>query len=78
MKILVKVTANSRRPGIHHLADGSLWVKVSVPPVKGLANEVVRRYLASHFGLPLKSVIIKVGQQSKYKIVELEGYEQPQ
>ncbi|GJL52894.1 MAG: hypothetical protein NPIRA02_00260 [Nitrospirales bacterium] len=47
--------------------------RVMAPPVDGEANEALCRYLAKHFGVAKRSVVIVRGSNSRHKRVLLKG-----
>lgn len=70
MKIEVKVIPNSSKESVEKQEDGSYRVHVKEKPVKGKANEAVKRLLANHFNL--NSSFIEMSQTtSRKKIVEI-------
>lgn len=71
MKISVKVKPNARENSVKQMDDGSLEVRVSVPPEKGKANERVIKLLAKHYKVPPSKVSIIKGETSKEKVVEI-------
>ena len=72
MRIPVKVTPRSKRPGVETAADGTLVVKVSQPAEDGRANAAVVEALAAHFGVPKRAVTIVHGLASRRKLVEIQ------
>ena len=72
MKVLVKVTPNSRVEGIT-LDDTRLLVKVKEPPREGKANRAVVRLLAEYYKVSPSSVRIISGFGSRNKVIEIEG-----
>jgi uncharacterized protein (TIGR00251 family) len=53
--------------------DGALKVRVAAPPVEGLANAELARFLAKALGVPARSVEIVGGRTSKTKVVRAAG-----
>ncbi len=78
MLLRVKVTANSRRPGIVGLAGSVLHVKVAAPPVDGLANAEVCAAVAELLKLPSSQVEIKTGHSAKLKTLLVSGVDEQQ
>ncbi len=50
------------------MADGSLKVCVTAPPVDGKANAAIATLLAKHFGVSPACVSLKSGATSKRKV----------
>jgi len=71
MRLRVRVSPNSRRPGIEELPDGTLKVRVSAPPQEGKANQAVIETLARHFRVPKSSIRVLRGAAGRDKLVEI-------
>ncbi len=71
-KISIKVKPNSKKEGIIPNDDGSLTVRVNVPPVEGKANERVVELLAEHFDKPKSKITLVSGHKSKIKIFQID------
>jgi uncharacterized protein YggU (UPF0235/DUF167 family) len=52
--------------------DGTLVVRVAVPPVEGKANERVVEVLSEYLKKPKRSISIVSGFKGKTKIIEVE------
>jgi len=72
MLISVKVIPRSRKNSIEW-EQGSLKVRLTAPPVDGLANEALVVLLAEHLALPKRSIAIVRGATSRQKTVEITG-----
>ena len=53
--------------------QGALRVRLTAPPVDGLANEALRRLLAKHLEIPLAAVRILSGERNRTKRMEVRG-----
>jgi hypothetical protein len=71
MRLAVKVTPGSKKPGIQRASDGALVVKVREPAADGRANDAVVEALAGHFGVPKSAITIVHGRASRRKLIEL-------
>ncbi len=78
MLLRVKVTANSRRPGIVGLMGKVLHVKVGAPPVDGRANAEVCAVVAKLLKLPSSQVEIKSGHSAKLKTLFIASVDEQQ
>lgn len=78
MVIKVKVTPNSKKPGVVGWVDNMVYIKVAAPPVDGKANKQVCKVLAELLMVPISSVNIKSGQTSKIKTVEISNIDEEQ
>lgn len=74
MIIKVKVLPrSSRNEVVGKMDDGTLKIKLTSPPVDGKANEALVEILSDHFDVPKSSVLIKRGETSKLKTIEILG-----
>jgi hypothetical protein len=73
--ILVDVLVQPRasRTEIAGVHGDRLKVRIAAPPVDGLANEELCRFLASALDLPRRQVTVEVGESSRRKTVRAEG-----
>lgn len=71
MRLHIKVSPNSHRPGIDKQADGSLWVRVNATAQDGKANQEVIEALAEHFHVPKSHIRIIHGEANRDKLVEV-------
>ena len=70
MLIKVKVIPHSRINQISR--QGNFFkVKITAPAEKGKANKTLIRLLAEYFGVSKSNVILKTGQKSREKTVEI-------
>ena len=53
--------------------NGALRVRIAAPPVDGAANRELTRLLAKTFGLPQNAIEIVAGNNSRNKIVRIDG-----
>ena len=56
--------------GLHGEA---LKIRLAAPPVDGKANEALLRFVADRLHLPKSAVLLKSGQTSRHKILEVSG-----
>ena len=74
MTLRVKVIPRSPKSEITgQMADGTLKIKIAVPPEKGKANDALCAFLARHYGVPRAAVTIVGGHAVARKLVRLEG-----
>ena len=62
---------SSKNEVIGQMADGTLKVKLTAPPVDGAANEALIELLAEYFDTSKQKIKIVRGMTSKNKIVEI-------
>lgn len=56
--------------GLH---GDALKIRLAAPPVDGKANEALVRFVADTLGLTKSAVILKSGQTSRRKVLEVTG-----
>jgi uncharacterized protein (TIGR00251 family) len=72
MKFKITVKPNSKTDEVLRAEDGSLTVRVSVPPVEGKANKRVIELLAEYLHKPKSTISISAGLRGKYKYIEID------
>ena len=72
VRFTVRVTPRSSRNAIEW-EQGILKVRLTAPPVDGVANNALIALLAKHLQLPRRSIRIVHGESSRQKIVEVTG-----
>ena len=70
-RITCRVQPRSSRSKIMGLFDGALKVALTAPPVDGKANAALIDFLADRFAVTRSAVVLKSGQASRRKIVEI-------
>jgi len=71
--IEVKVDPRSSRNEIVGVADRTVRIKLTAPPVGGAANEMLIELLAEKFGIRKRDVTIIKGESSRHKLIKLKG-----
>ncbi len=51
----------------------ALKIRLAAPPVDGKANEALVKFIATTLHLPKSSVMLKSGQTSRHKVLEITG-----
>jgi len=72
MKFKITVKPNTRKNEVIRNADGSLLIRVAVPPVEGKANEKVIELLSEYLNQPKRSISIVSGFKGKNKLIEVD------
>lgn len=71
-KIKIRVLPrSSKNEVIGEMADGTLKVKLTAPPVDGKANNSLIELLADYFDKPKSKIKIAAGATSKNKTIEI-------
>jgi uncharacterized protein (TIGR00251 family) len=71
VRLSVRVTPRSGRDEVEVLADGSLKVRLTTPPVDDKANEALVELLAKHLAVPKSAIRIVRGRTGRNKVVEI-------
>jgi uncharacterized protein len=77
MKIAVKVQPRASKEQLIHNPDGSVKVYLRTSPVDGKANAALIDILAKHYDVKKSDIRIITGKQSRNKIIELVGVNEP-
>jgi uncharacterized protein len=72
MKFKITVKPNAKKNEVTRAADGSLVIRVAVPPIEGKANEKVIEVLSEYLNKSKRSISIVSGFKGKSKIIEVE------
>jgi uncharacterized protein len=72
MKFKVTVKPNARKNEVTRGADGTLVIRITVPPIEGKANEKVIDVLSEYLNKPKRSISIISGFKGRTKIIEAE------
>ena len=67
----VKVITNARQNRVEKVGDDCFKVYVTQKPEKGKANDKVVNLLAEYLGVAKNRIVIKRGEKSKNKVVEI-------
>jgi len=67
----IKVKPNAKRTEIVKKDNNEWKIKISAPPVNGLANKELISVLAKEFDIPASNIEIKKGLKSKEKLVKI-------
>ncbi len=62
---------SSKNEVVGIMADGSLKIKLTAPPVDGKANEALIELLSERFNVPKNKITVRRGLRSKNKVVEI-------
>lgn len=77
-RLNIRVKPRSSVSEVVGLEGGALVVKVSAPPVDGLANRAVCELVADLVGVGKSSVTVERGERSRDKVITVEGLSQEQ
>lgn len=72
MIIKIKVLPrSSRNEVVGEMADGTLKIKLTAPPVDGKANDALIKILAEYFSVTKSKIKIMAGATSKNKTIKI-------
>jgi uncharacterized protein (TIGR00251 family) len=71
VRFTVRLQPRASRNEIAGLQGSSLRIRVTAPPVDGLANEALIDLLSDSLGVSRRNVCIVTGQSSRTKVVEV-------
>ncbi len=69
----IRVLPRSSRSEIAGIQESALRIRITAPPVEGLANEECIRLLAKKLHIAKSRISLIAGQQSRNKTVRIEG-----
>ncbi len=67
----IRVIPRAKRDEVGGERDGRLLVRTTAAPVDGQANDAVRRLIAAHLGVHVRSVVVVSGLHSRNKVVSV-------
>lgn len=73
LTLTLHIQPGAKRTEIVGLHGDSLKIRLAAPPVEGRANEALLKFLAGLFAVPLRSIEITQGGQSRRKVVSVSG-----
>jgi uncharacterized protein (TIGR00251 family) len=71
--LTLHVQPGAKRSEIAGLHGDALKIRLAAPPIEGRANEALLKFIAKLFDVPLRSVELKQGGQSRHKLVAVSG-----
>ena len=72
MKIFVKAKPLAKEEKIEKVDETHFIVCVKAPPIKGKANEAIRKELADYLQVPVSQIILQSGFVSKHKVFKIQ------
>lgn len=71
--INVYVQPAAKRTEIADFHGDALKIRLASPPIDGRANELLLKYIAKLFSVPLRQVELKRGKKSRHKKISIIG-----
>lgn len=69
----IRIQPRASKNGMARMADGTLKIRLTAPPVDGAANEALVLFLADAFGVTRSQVKILSGLTARRKFVRISG-----
>ena len=69
----VHVVPNARSDVVVGEHGGALKIKLRAQPIEGKANAALLRFLAEQLKLPRKAIVLKSGEKSRDKTIQIRG-----
>ena len=69
----VHVVPNARSDVVVGEYGGALKIKLRAQPLEGKANAALLRFLAEQLKLPRKAIVLKSGEKSRDKTIQIHG-----
>ena len=69
----VHVIPNARRDVVVGKHGDALKIKLRAPPIEGKANVALLRFLAEQLKLPRNAIVLKSGEKSRDKTIQIHG-----
>lgn len=67
--LTLHVQPGAKRSEFAGLHGKALKIKLAAPPVEGRANEMLLKFIAGLFDVPLRRVTIQSGEKSRNKVI---------
>jgi len=71
--LTLHIQPGAKQTTVAGLHGDALKIRLAAPPIEGRANEVLLRFIAEIFEVPLRNVTLKQGEQSRHKRVAVKG-----
>ena len=69
----VHVVPNAKSDSVVGEYGGAVKIKLRAPAVEGEANAALVRFLAEQLKLPRRTIVLRRGQKSRDKVVQIHG-----
>ncbi len=73
VQLILHVQPGARQTALAGLHGDAIKVRLSAPPIDGRANEALLAFVAEVAGVPPHAVTLERGQQSRRKVVRVDG-----
>jgi uncharacterized protein (TIGR00251 family) len=69
----VHVVPNAKSDSVVAMHGGAVKIKLRAPAVEGKTNAALVRFLAEQMKLPLYAIVLKRGEKSRDKVIQIHG-----
>ncbi|HEY5891719.1 MAG TPA: DUF167 domain-containing protein [Chthoniobacterales bacterium] len=69
----IRVVPGAKRNAVEVTADGTVKIRLQARAVDGKANAALKDFLADVLGVSPNAVVIRAGEHSRNKIIQVEG-----
>lgn len=73
LTLTLHVQPGAKRSEIAGLHGSALKIRLAAPPIEGRANAALLEFVAGLFEVPLRNVQLRLGAQSRHKVVAVAG-----
>jgi uncharacterized protein (TIGR00251 family) len=71
LTLVLHVQPGAKRTEVVGVHGDALKIRLAAAPVEGAANAVLMAFLAEVFGVPQRQVVLKRGNRSRRKVIEI-------
>jgi uncharacterized protein (TIGR00251 family) len=71
LTLLLYIQPGAKKTEVDGEYDERIRIRLKAPPVEGKANKVLREFLAEEFGVRQSDVVLRLGEKSRYKTIEI-------
>ena len=72
MKIFITAKTGSKKEFIEQIDDTHFMVSVKERPIKGKANEAIKKSVAAYLSVSQSNIVLRSGASSKHKVFVVE------
>ena len=71
MTLLLYIQPGAKKTEVSGEHDERIRIRLKAPPVEGKANQALCAFLAKEFGVRQSDVVLRLGEKSRYKTIEI-------
>lgn len=73
LTLYLQVQPGAKKTEIIAVHDQELKIRLQAPPIEGRANQVLLKWIAQLFDVPIRQVALKRGEKSRHKVLVIRG-----